>query len=231
MAPPEATSQHRGIVLSLCDRTGVMVQPWLEAGYECWIADIQHPAGVSYGTGNLVRVGCDVRTFWAEADIQPHDVAVVFAFPPCTHLAVSGARWFADESRDDKGLEGLHDALGIVIACKRICEASGAPWMIENPIGTLSSYWREPDYIFEPWQYARYLQDVKQDAYTKRTCLWTGGGFVMPPMKPASFLHKADRIHKASPGKDRGDLRSVTPEGFARAVFEANEPLIRARVA
>jgi len=200
------------IVLSLCDRTGIMVQPWLEAGYECMIVDAQHPTGTTR-EGRLFRVGRDVRQFSHEDILEP--VAIVFAFPPCTNLAVSGARWF-----DDKGLEALYQSLGLVVACKRICEASGAPWMIENPVGTLSSYWRKPDYTFQPWQYG--------DTYTKQTCLWTGGGFVMPPAwvahKPADV--KAS-IHLMPPSADRGDKRSVTPEGFARAVFAANDPIVR----
>lgn len=155
----------KGIVLSLCDRSGVMVQPWLEAGYECWIVDTQHPAG-RHRSGNLMRIGCDVRTFNAAAMLAAP--LIVFAFPPCTNLSVSGARWFKD-----KGLESLHESLGMVVACERICEDSGAPWMLENPVGMLSSYWRKPDYTFQPWQYG--------DTYTKKTCLWTGNGFVMPP--------------------------------------------------
>lgn len=103
----------RGIVLSLCDRTGVMVQPWLEAGHCCVIVDRQHERGV-HKSGNLFRVGCDATTY------EPPPAAIVFAFPPCTNLSVSGARWFAD-----KGLESLHESLGLVIACKRIAEASG----------------------------------------------------------------------------------------------------------
>lgn len=195
-----------GTVLSLCDRTGVMVQPWLEAGYECVLVDVQHPRGVHRGDGKLWRIGWDVREF----DASSYSLAITFAFPPCTNLSVSGARWFKD-----KGLESLHESLGLVIACKQTCEASGAPWMLENPVGTLSSYWRKPDYTFQPWQYG--------DTYTKKTCLWTGGGFVMPAAwqrtKPD---HTTSAIHLMPPSADRGDKRSVTPAGFARAVFEAN---------
>lgn len=81
-----------GIVLSLCDYTGVMDQPWLEAGYECWIVDTRHEPGVHRNPDNpnLVRVGTDVRDW-----LPPRmDYVMAFAFPPCTHLAVSGARWF-----------------------------------------------------------------------------------------------------------------------------------------
>lgn len=194
-----------------------MVQPWFDAGYDCWIVDSQHPSGVTIEAG-IYRAGFDVREYVNHVP----QAGIVFAFPPCTDVAVSGAKHFKD-----KGLLALRESLDVLIACKTICENSGAPWMIENPISTFSTYWREPDYVFDPWQYARYLADVKQDAYTKKTCLWTGGGFVMPRMKPASWLYEADRIHKMPRTKDRGDKRAVTPEGFARAVFEANEQAIR----
>lgn len=194
------------IVLSLCDRTGAMVQPWLEAGYQAVIVDVQHERGVHLD-GRLFRIGCDVRT-WQRGDLAP---AIVFAFPPCTHLANSGNRY-----KRGKGLEVLHEALGLVIACKRICEESGAPWMLENPIGSLSTYWRKPDYTFHPWEYTTPKEQ-------KRTCLWTGGGFVMPQRevleKPADVK---ESCWKMGPSQDRGDKRSVTPEGFARAVFQAN---------
>lgn len=198
------------IVLSLCDRTGVMVAPWLEAGYDCWIVDVQHPSpplNVEHDGTWLKKIGADVRTWTVPADRQ---VAIAFAFPPCTHLSSSGARWF-----EDKGLEALHESLGLVIACKRICEASGAPWMLENPTGMLSPYWRKPDYTFQPWEYA--------DTYQKRTCLWTGAGFAMPqPWVRTKPVGTEATIHLMPPSADRGDKRSVTPAGFARAVFDAN---------
>lgn len=198
------------IVLSLCDRTGNMVRPWLEAGYECWIVDLQHPAGETH-EGNLVRVGADVRD-WLPPRRQ---YAIAFAFPPCTHLAVSGARWFKD-----KGLGKLSEAISTVAACARICEWTAAPWMLENPVGTLSTYWRKPDYTFDPYEYGGYLAKPG-DAYTKKTCLWMGNDFIMPPMKPVDPV-EGDRIHRMPPSPERADLRFVTPLGFAQAVFEAN---------
>jgi hypothetical protein len=71
----------------------------------------------------------------------PRRYAIVFAFPPCTHFAVSGARWF-----QEKGMNGLTEALEVVEACRSICEWSEAPWMFENPVSTLSSYWRRPGF-------------------------------------------------------------------------------------
>lgn len=100
-----------------------------------------------------------------------------------------------------------------------LCEDSRAPWMLENPVSRLSSLWRKPDHAFHPCDFAGYVEGL--DAYTKKTCLWTGGGFVMPPtmrVEPS----EGSRMHLMPPSEDRANLRSATPEGFARAVFLAN---------
>ena len=198
------------IVLSICDRTGNMVKPWLEAGYECWIVDTQHPKG-EHRDGNLVRVGADISTF-----LPPRrEYAIAFAFPPCTNLAVSGARWFTE-----KGLGALHEAIGLVEASRRILEWTDSPWMLENPVSTLATYWREPDYSFNPCEYGGYL-NPPGDAYTKKTCLWIGGRFIMPPPKRVMPL-EGSKMHMMPPSEERANLRSATPMGFAQAVFETN---------
>lgn len=190
-----------------------MVEPWLRAGFDCTIVDVQHPAGVTV-EGQLTKVGADLATWLPPLD----DYAIVFAFPPCTHLAVSGARWWPS-----KGLEALHEGIGLVVACKRIAEWSGAPWMLENPVGSLSSYWRKPDYYFDPLDFGAYVTDGED--FTKKTCLWTGGGFVMPERRPVPMSAEPNPIHWAAPGANRADVRSLTPRGFAQAVFEANVPV------
>lgn len=92
--------------------------------------------------------------------------------------------------------------------------------MIENPVSAVSTYWRKPDYTFNPCDYGGYLTPP-DDAYTKRTCLWTGNGFAMPKPKPVKPV-EGSRMHSLGPSTDRAALRSITPQGFARAVFEAN---------
>lgn len=185
-----------------------MLLPWADAGYACVAIDLQH----SIRMGRLPVVPGGVALWWGDArsltleEIGP--VEAIFAFPPCTHLAVSGARDF-----QRKGLRLLIDALEIVEACRVLCENSGAPWMIENPVSTLSTYWREPDFRFDPCDYG--------DGYTKKTCLWTGGGFVMPEKNPVPITMPS-HIHKMPPSAERANLRSATPMGFARAVFQAN---------
>jgi hypothetical protein len=210
----EGISAVRGTVLSLCDRTGHMVQPWLEAGYEAITVDLQEQINPHPRRLHLVD-NVALLVPWVDEIHKSHRVIMAFAFPPCTDLAVSGARWFKD-----KGLDGLIGALGVVNACKKICEASGAPWMLENPVSTIATYWREPDHTFHPADFTGFELG---DNYTKKTCLWVGGGFRMPKPKPDMSLPPPDdRIHKAAPGPDRADFRSATPLGFARAVFHAN---------
>jgi hypothetical protein len=187
----------KGSVLSLCDRTGNMVRPWAEAGFECFCVDVEHSPGEDR----------DSAITWIKADVRdwlppPRRYAVVFAFPPCTALAVSGARWFRA-----KGVGGLTAALEIVEACRRICEWSAAPWMIENPVSTLASYWRRPDFTFHPYEFGQWPGGTGDD-YPKRTCLWTGGGFRFPQKQPIEAFRPL-YIHNLPPSEQRGDLRSV----------------------
>lgn len=201
-------------VLSLCDHSGIMVQPWAEAGYPCIIVDLLHPGG-EQTEGNITRIGADLLKWMPPMT----DYAAVFSFPMCKNLAVSGARWFKD-----KGLRGLIDGLLLVERCREISEWSGAVWMLENPVSTISTYWRKPDFSFDPCEFGGYLEPAG-DAYTKRTCLWTGNGFVMPERRPVEPT-QGSLMHRMAPSADRDQKRSVTPAGFARAVFEANHPFI-----
>ena len=202
-------SDDRGVVLSLFDKTGTMVKPWLEAGYRCHIVDIQHPKG-SHTNGLLTTTGADLTTWMPPLGRY----ILCMAFPPCTHLAVSGARWFRE-----KGLAALIEGLTLVERARVLCEWTLAPWAIENPASTLSTYWREPDHTFNPCDFGGYVDGG--DAYTKRTCLWAGAGFVMPEPKPVPPLD-GSKMHRLPPGPERANLRSATPEGFARAVYQYN---------
>lgn len=209
------------IVISLCDRTGNMVKPWADAGYECICVDLQNKMYES--NGNIIKIRRDLTRIKDLSELTAGaSVVAIFAFPPCTDLAVSGARHF-----QRKGLKAVVEALALVERCVDLCEQSGAPWMLENPVSVISTHWRKADYSFDPYQYAGYLEDPSTDTYTKKTCLWTGGGFVMPAVKPVNISHAPGKspIHLAPPSKDRANIRSVTPMGFARAVFEANCPL------
>lgn len=196
-------------VVSLCDYTGNMVRPWAEAGYECWCVDVQHSIRNDRREGNIIYTWGDVRS-WCPPPALRGRIAIVFAFPPCTHVAVSGARDF----RKKRNIL-LRDSLELFSACEMAAAWSGAPYMIENPVGKFSDHMGRPDYVFQPWEYG--------DMYSKKTCLWVGNGFVMPdPVYRSRPEGVDDRIWKMPPSEKRGDKRSETPPGFARAVFEAN---------
>ena len=204
----------------LCDLTGNMARPWAEAGYECWCIDIQH----SIRRDRTVRVGDGAIHFvWGDArSYCPPREAVdglrfMAAFPPCPHLTCTAARDFKK-----KGGWMLADAVQIFDSCMTVCTFSGVPFMVENPaVSRLNTHRRGPDFTFHPWEYAGYLQDQEEENTSKSTGLWVGGGFVMPPKKPAPEPHRQD-CWMAPPSDDRANERSATPMGFARAAFTAN---------
>ena len=205
----------RKIVISGCDKSGIMVEPWADAGYKCFCIDIRHEPGIT-NKNNIFYVGADI-TDWLPPREQ---VAFASFFPPCTDVAVSGARWFKD-----KGLGQLVDSLKIFYACIKLAEWCNAPYIIENPVSTISTYWRKPDYTFDPYQYAGY-RGGQDDLYTKKTCPWTGGGFIMPKAQPLKPV-QGSKIIKLPVSENRAEIRSLTPKGFAQAVFEANSPFQR----
>lgn len=207
----------RDTVLCLCDLTGIMARPWVEHGYRAVLVDPQH--GFDHEDGAYVKVA---RTVAESFDligglVRSGRLAFVAGFPPCTDLAVSGARWFPAKY----DLDHLFQAKAVSVAeqCRVIGEVSGVPWLVENPVGVLSGVFGKPDYTFHPYEYTHWCAD---DNYTKRTCLWTGNGYRMPPPWRDATLGEPDhRIWLAS-GSGRANYRSRTPLGFARAVYAAN---------
>lgn len=181
-----------------------MAQPWAEAGYLCYCVDLLHEPG-EHRDGNIIRVGADMRDW-----LPPRgDIAFAAFFPPCTDVAVSGARWFKD-----KGLGSLINSLALFDVAVKLAEWSGAPYMIENPVSVVSTYWRKPDYTFDPWNYG--------DLWSKKTCLWTGGGFRMPEYVFTEPPADTDFLRIRDLGSRGQAERSVTPRGFAEHVFLAN---------
>jgi len=122
-------------------------------------------------------------------------------FPPCTHLAVSGARWFKNKQKEQTS--------AITFFMKLFC-SDIKKIAIENPIGIMSTYCRKPDQIIQPWMFGH--------GETKATCLWLKG---LPLLKPTNIVEgREHRIHKMPPSKDRGKLRSITYQGFAEAMAD-----------
>lgn len=176
------------IILDLCGGTGAWSKPYKKNGYE---------------VKNITLPDYDVRLY-----VPPDSVYGVLAAPPCTHLAVSGARWWKQ-----KGQSALFEGLAIVDACLRIVLLNKPHfWVLENPVGRLVHYLGKPQFVFNPCDYG--------DPYTKKTYLW--GNFEIPKKKPIKPIGK-NFIHTMPPGRDRTKRRSITPAGFAKAFYEANK--------
>ena len=223
-----------GKAIFLYDYTGIMAQPWIDAGYECWCFDGQHPKGVTRN-GNHITVGMWLYESSAEAIslIVGDGVNFVFGFPECTDMAVSGAAHFRRKLHENPNCQ-IH-AAEMAKLVERVANIYACPWGVENPVSVLSTLWRKPDYSFHPYEYGGYLDEddinplypeyIKpRDAYPKKTCLWTGGGFVMPEKIPVDIAPGYSDQHKKLGGKSlkTKNIRSATPRGFAKAVFLAN---------
>lgn len=132
---------------------------------------------------------------------------MIIAFPPCTHLASSGARWFKEKIADGRQQEGINFFMQFTNhPCPRIC--------IENPIGIMSTKWRKPDQIIHPWMFGQPFQ--------KSTCLWLKG---LPPLVPTDVVGKGEFvIHggKKMPKwySNRSRSRDKTFKGIAEAMAQ-----------
>jgi len=128
---------------------------------------------------------------------------LMVAHPPCTHLAVSGARHFA--AKQASGVQ--QEALDFV---RKLLEAPIERIALENPISIISSKIRKPDQIIQPWQFGH--------GETKATCLWLKG---LPKLVPTNIVEGREaRVHKMPPSADRWKLRSTTYQGIADAMAE-----------
>ena len=136
---------------------------------------------------------------------------MIIAFPPCTHLAVSGAAWFEQKRKDGRQQQGIDFFMEFANAkCDKIA--------IENPIGIMSTKWRKPDQIVQPYQFGH--------PESKRTCLWLKG---LPKLVETDNVYdemmklpknKRERMHYLPPSKDRAKLRSKTFLGIAKAMAD-----------
>lgn len=126
---------------------------------------------------------------------------LLIAFPPCTHLAVSGARWFKDKVEEQK------EALDFV---RYLMNAPIPRIAIENPVSVISTKIRKPDQIIQPWQFGH--------GETKRTCLWLTN---LPKLVPTNIVEgREQRVWKLPPSEDRWKLRSQTYKGIAEAMAD-----------
>lgn len=215
----------KGVVISCFDFSGIFVKPWADAGFECHIIDTQHKEG-EHTDGIITKWGMDVRhwkyIFLAKYPEKVGQIVFAAFFPPCTDLAVSGARWFAQKEEDHPGTR--QRAMDLIYWSNLLGNQLACPFFIENPVSVISTEWKKPDYYFHPYEFGGYPGGEKDD-YTKKTCLWTGGDFKFPEKRKIKLnARTAERIWRMPPSAERQNERSITPLGFSVAVFEANVP-------
>lgn len=223
-------------VMSLFDESGNMGRPWAEKGAHVWCFDIQNTGKKTelFESGGLIIYkDWDLTNDEDLELIAALDVDIIFGFPPCTDLAVSGAMHF--ERKRAKNPNFQVEATALARQVEKLGNMTKAPWFAENPVSALASTWRKPDEYFHPYEYGGYLPEddvhprwpeyiAPRDRYRKKTALWTGNGFVMPPRKSVGDPGENSAQHKKLGGKSAKtkQIRSETPRGFAIAVCEAN---------
>ena len=174
-------------VLIACEYSGIVREAFTKLGHDAWSCDLL-PTSIP---GNHFQK--DVR------EVLSFDWDLMIAHPPCTYLAVSGARWFKDR------IDEQFDALSFV---RRLMDAPIDRICIENPISIISTQIRKPDQIIQPWMFGH--------GETKATCLWLKN---LPLLKPTKVVKGREaRIHKMPPSKERGKLRSRSYRGIAKAM-------------
>lgn len=176
-------------VLVACEYSGTVRDAFIKMGHEAMSCDIlptEIPGPHYQG---------DVR------DILGDGWDLMVAHPPCTHLAVSGARWFhLKQAEQAEALDFVRLLLNAPI--ERIA--------LENPVSIISSRIRKPDQVIQPWQFGH--------GETKATCLWLKG---LPKLMPTDIVSgRENRIHKMPPSTDRWKKRSTTYAGIAKAMAE-----------
>jgi len=176
-------------VLIACEYSGIVRDAFIKKGHNALSCDLL-PTEIDgpHYEGNV-------------EDIIYDGWDLMICHPPCTHLAVSGARWFKDKKKEQEESLAFVDFL-LNADIPKIC--------LENPVSIISSRIRKPDQIIQPWQYGH--------GETKATCLWLKN---LPLLQPTNIVDGREaRVHKMAPGPDRWKDRSRTYTGIAAAMAE-----------
>jgi hypothetical protein len=187
------------IVLVACEESGTVREAFRARGHDAWLCDLL-PAR----DGSRYHFTDDIRAVLFYAGVKWN---LMVAFPPCTDLAVSGARWFPEKRADGRqkaALDFVRFLMGVPIP--RIA--------IENPVGVISTAIRKPDQTIQPWQF---WDGPAGCGEVKRTCLWLKGLPKLVPTTPnESGRHPGCWL--MAPGPNRARDRSVTYQGIAEAM-------------
>lgn len=187
-------------VLVACECSGTVRDAFLAKGHDAWSCDLKANPSDRHIQGDAL-------------DIISEGWDLVIAHPPCTHLAVSGAKHF-ETKRGPIQEEAIRFFMDIVDHCDLYADH----WCIENPIGIMSDHYRKPDQIIQPWMFGH--------SVCKSTCLWL---HELLPLQATNIVDKGEfyvspkgqRFSKSlchGTANNRGARRSVTYEGIARAM-------------
>jgi site-specific DNA-cytosine methylase len=187
-------------VLVACEYSGRVRDAFATRGWDAWSCDLL--PSETPGNHHLGPVEPLLDRPWD----------LLIAHPPCTHLAVSGARWFKDKQQEQR------EALAFV----RLLLDAPIPYIaLENPVSIISSRIRKPTQIIQPWQFGH--------GETKATCLWLKN---LPPLTPTDIVGGREaKVHRMSPGPDRWKERSRTYSGIANAMASQWAPYIETALA
>lgn len=185
-------------ILVACEESQAVTIELRKLGHEAYSCDIE-PCSGGHPEWHL------------QQDVVPllyKDWDMIIAFPPCTYLTVAGNRWFDVEKYGEKAKNRWENRKKAMDFFMLFANSDCPKVAIENPVGIMSTHWRKPDQIIQPWQYGH--------GETKATCLWLKG---LPKLKPTNIVNgREQRIWKMPPGKDRAKMRSKTFPGIAKAM-------------
>lgn len=153
-------------VLIACEESQEVCKAFRALGHEAYSCDIQEPSGGHpewHILGDCLPIlggCCEVHTMDGTSHVIPGKWDLIIAHPPCTDLSVSGARWFAEKQKDGRQQKAIVFFMQMALAeCDRVA--------VENPVCIMSSAWRKPNQIIQPWQFGH--------GEIKATCLWLKG--------------------------------------------------------
>lgn len=176
-------------ILIACEFSGVVRRAFRKRGHNAWSCDLLDSE--------------DNSEFHYKKDVLSvldQDWDMIIAHPPCTHLAVSGARWFKDKKEEQE--KAIRFFMSFWDHATKVC--------VENPISIMSTHYQKPDQIIQPWQFGH--------GETKATCLWLKG---LHKLIPTNIVDGREaRIHKMPPSENRWKERSRTYEGIAEAMAD-----------
>ena len=216
-------------ILIACEESQAVCTAFRERGHEAYSCDIIECSGghpewhIMQDVVPLLGGQCNFHT----ADGKLHNVVgkwdMIIAHPPCTYLTVTGNRWFNVERYGDKAVQRYKDREDAIRFFLEIANADCDRIAIENPVGIVSSVWRKPDQIIQPYMFG--------DPAEKKTCLWLKG---LKPLAPTNEVEPPERVRFDSgktmpkwyaelwhlPPAERAKARSKTFPGIARAMAE-----------